>query len=376
MPDAIVIGAGIIGSAVACRLAERGVGVTILERKRPAAGTTSTSFAWANAHNKRPKPYHDLNAAGVAEHHRIALHGAGGWFHATGCLQWADDDSSRRVLRHAVEQLKAWDYRAEWIDAARAATLEPDLSLPADGAAELAFFPDEGWVEAPLLVHHLLDGAARAGALARYPDEVLGLTMDRARVNGVATSDGTFHADLVIDCTGRDAGRLLEPLGLQIQRRRSPGLLVISEPVATGLSRIVLTPVLNLRPDGAGRVLVQSGAIDDALETEAHPDAGPERCTDLLGQAAEVLPALYDARVETARLGWRALPGDGVSAVGPVPSVEGYYLVFTHSGITLGPLLGRLVAHEISSGTLEPMLGAFRPDRLLSATSSAPAVQP
>jgi glycine/D-amino acid oxidase-like deaminating enzyme len=69
--------------------------------------------------------------------------------------------------------------------------------------------------------------------------------------------------------------------------------------------------------------------------------------------------------VEAARVGWRPLPGDGLSAVGPVAGLEGYYLVFTHSGVTLGPLLGRLVAEEVTTGQVPPPLAPFRPDRLV-----------
>jgi len=38
-------------------------------------------------------------------------------------------------------------------------------------------------------------------------------------------------------------------------------------------------------------------------------------------------------------------------------------MLATHSGVTLGPLLGRLIADEIVRGTPSAMLGPFRPDR-------------
>ena len=43
--------------------------------------------------------------------------------------------------------------------------------------------------------------------------------------------------------------------------------------------------------------------------------------------------------------------------------VPGYYEAVTHSGVTLGPLLGRLLAREILEGEVDPLLSSYRPDR-------------
>src|SRR5207248_10672435 len=64
----IVIGAGIIGTTVALRLAQRGAAVTLLDQGLPGGGTTGTTFAWVNASAKEPRSYFDLNAAGMAAH--------------------------------------------------------------------------------------------------------------------------------------------------------------------------------------------------------------------------------------------------------------------------------------------------------------------
>ena len=180
-----------------------------------------------------------------------------------------------------------------------------------------------------------------------------------------------YPADVVIDCTGPRAGRLVEPLGRKIARQRSPGLLAISEPLPTCLAPVVHfeTEGVYLRPDGGGRVRIGSEAIDgalpdddDAVRAAASP-ASP-RAHELLERARAVFPPLAGARIEAVRLGWRAMPGDGFSAVGPIPGLSGYYLVFTHSGVTLGPLLGRLVADELQ-GNPANLLAGFRPDRLV-----------
>jgi glycine/D-amino acid oxidase-like deaminating enzyme len=72
MIETIVIGAGVMGASVAYRLAQAGAAVTVLEATRIGAGTSGISFAWTNAHKKPPKPYHDLNVAGMKAHAALA----------------------------------------------------------------------------------------------------------------------------------------------------------------------------------------------------------------------------------------------------------------------------------------------------------------
>ena len=83
----IVIGAGVLGSGLAWRLAQRGADVTLIERGAPAHGTTRSSFAWFNANSKRPFDYFQLNLAGMQAH--LALReelGSAPWLHEGGNL--------------------------------------------------------------------------------------------------------------------------------------------------------------------------------------------------------------------------------------------------------------------------------------------------
>src|SRR3712207_9394187 len=54
-----------------------------------------------------------------------------------------------------------------------------------------------------------------------------------------------------------------------------------------------------------------------------------------------------DAPVEEARVARRAIPPDGLPVVGRLDEARWLFHVVTHSGVTLAPLLGRLVAEEI-----------------------------
>lgn len=66
--EVVVIGGGIVGTATAYRLAEGGARVTLVDAGELGRGTSASSFAWLNSAHKRPRAYHDLNVAGMAEH--------------------------------------------------------------------------------------------------------------------------------------------------------------------------------------------------------------------------------------------------------------------------------------------------------------------
>ena len=73
---------------------------------------------------------------------------------------------------------------------------------------------------------------------------------------------------------------------------------------------------------------------------------------------------------EAARIGTRALTADGHPALGYMPGTDNLYMAVTHSGITLAPLVGRLVAEEVTGGTSEHDLSTYRPDRFDTVATS------
>ena len=120
------------------------------------------------------------------------------------------------------------------------------------------------------------------------------------------------------------------------------GLLAVSSPLAEGVSRVVHVPGMNFRPDPGGGAVLQSGATDGTVSADTPPDPALPGCATLLEAVARYLPALAGARIVEARVGVRPMPADGFTLAGAVEARPGLYLTVTHSGVTLGPLLGEL----------------------------------
>lgn len=65
----------------------------------------------------------------------------------------------------------------------------------------------------------------------------------------------------------------------------------------------------------------------------------------------------------TARVGHRPMPADGRSIVGRLPGCDNLFVAATHSGITLAPAVGAMLADEITGRPASSLLQEFRPDR-------------
>jgi glycine/D-amino acid oxidase-like deaminating enzyme len=371
MTRCIVIGAGVIGASVAFRLAQAGASVTVLEAGRVGGGTSGASFAWTNANNKPPRAYHDLNVAGMRAHAALREEfGETPWWHGGGSVEWALEEGERSALRERVTRLRSWDYAAEWLTPPQLKELEPDIDLAAVGDAPIAYYPEDGWLDPVPYAHAMVDAALRAGATLRCGVRVTQVRVEGGRVTGVGTAGGeTFRADIVVNCAGRWADEVGQLAGLRIPLAPTAGLLVFTPPIATGLRRVVRAPQCHMHPDGAGRLMLQTDDGDRAVtaETRAGPSLPPAQ--EVVRRASLVLPGLAGVAPEAARIGVRPFPADGYSAVGAMPGVTGFYVVVTHSGVTLAPFLGRAVAAELVGGRIDPRLEGFRPSRFLDQGS-------
>lgn len=380
-----VIGAGVLGVCLAARLAQAGAAVTLLDRGEPGHGATRSSFAWLNSNDKTPRAYHDLNHAGVRAWAELAASlGGPAWYRPAGNLEWATDPAGQAALAARVHRLAGWGYPAELINAAAVAALEPALRLPSP-SPQVAWFPGEGYLLTGAMVSEQAAVAARHGAtvLTGPAGQVTGFDAAGGMIRGVRTAGGQLIAtDTVVCCAGRWVPELAglaspgNPVPLVPWAGpgdSAPGLVVRAGPViAPGLARMVHAPGICLRPHSAGRVHLE--APDAAVDLHT-PEAELRRwAAELLRRARQVIPGLAQAQVAGYRVCVRPMPADGQSIVGWLPGTAGLYLAVTHSGVTLGAHLARLITGELCTGTAPAELAPYRPGRFQAHGGAAGAV--
>ena len=201
MTSIAIVGAGLLGSAVADELAGAGAGVTVLEAGQPAGGTSGSSFAWVNAQDKAPADYYELNAEGVAAYPALATSLGGDWYHPGGDISIGRGAGAAK-LADKIERHLALGYPVRELDCTAVLALEPGLELPADGELRAAHFSDDAWIDAPLLVERRLARATGLGAIVRAASAVTGFSRVGDRVTGVLTEAGPVTADVVLVAAG------------------------------------------------------------------------------------------------------------------------------------------------------------------------------
>ena len=374
--DVVVVGGGILGVSIAHALSKLGRHVVLLEERTIASGTTGTSFAWLNATSKTDDAvYHALNRRGLEKHLALAaewgetatgLAGAGSihWSHP------AAGDGGPAPLLAAASKLAAWDYPIVPLDRSALRALEPYIDFPAGSEGYLA--PLDRWLDAPRMVRRMADDTRDKGGDIREGAPVTGFLFDGDAVVGVEALLYTILAPTIVLAAGTAlpalAARARRSLARTLPVRPMPGLLVDTVPSdRTWLRHVVYFPDgsrFHMRPSGRGQSL---GADDiDAAHTISGEDSLLVGTTALLHRASDYLPdfsALELTPSAHARIGVRPMPEDGLPIIGPLAKAPSVYVAATHSGVTLGPYLGELIAREIALDEPQKDLDPYRPGR-------------
>jgi glycine/D-amino acid oxidase-like deaminating enzyme len=371
MKRAIVIGGGILGTAAAMRLGERGVSVTLLEAASLGAGASRATFGWVNASNKTPQAYFHLNVDGMNEYRRMQREfGDPPWMRFDGHLEWDTRERGADRIREKITRLRSWGYTAEILSPADARLLEPDLVLP-ETVEEVAWYPQEGTMDAAMMVGAFAARARAHNVLLRTGTRVSRLLAGGSRVTGVELASGEhLHADVVVSATGSASPGLLGDAGFELPMAPTVGMVAVTGPSIAQLRSVVHDGTIDLRPDSAGRVMMRHDDFDAMVDDGTLEMPIPAFVDDLMARAVAVVPAVTASRVEAIRVTTRPIPGDGKPVAGFVPGVEGLYVMVMHSGVTIGPLVARLAAREIVDGIAETRLAPFRPGREIHPSTS------
>jgi glycine/D-amino acid oxidase-like deaminating enzyme len=372
-----VVGAGIVGTAVARELAVRGVAVTLVDRAGISEGTTGRGEGNVLCSDKEAGPELELTLHALAVFDELeARLGDEARIMRKGALIVHPEAATWAAEPARLERLRAAGVVGELLapDAVRA--LEPALDGPLHGASR---FPLDLQCDPVRIARALAREAAAAGARIRTGCAVERIAVRGERVTGLQTADGPIDAAAVVLAAGPWSAALAESAGLrlplvprrgQLVRLRAPRRDLVRHKVVDGSylgsvlsadAGLQLSTVVETTWDGD--VLVGSSRERRGFDLTVDPavsDAMVARAARLFG----TLPALERAGEWAGLRPW--LP-DHRPAIGASAAVPGLWVATGHegAGVALGPVTGRVLAQAYCGEPVLVDLCPFSPDRFL-----------
>jgi len=372
MDDVVIVGAGLIGLALARELALRGAGVRILDTGEPGR-----QASWAAAGMLAPLsegldgPLYDLCAASLERFPAFVDElrqetGLDAHLRGEGFLAPAYDDAGVAALEARVSAAREHGYDATMLTRGQAIHLEPALAP----VAAAAHFAREASVDNRLLGRALRASVERLGVRVEQGTPWVRLAATQRRLSGVETATGFVPASVVVNAAGAWAGSLEGvPEAARVPVRPVKGqMLALEMPADIIRHTIYAERVAYFVPRDDGRLIV--GATVEHVGFDTRVTAAG--VSGLLDAALRIAPALGDLSIVETWAGLRPGTPDGLPYLG-ASSLEGYFLATGHlrNGVLLTPVTAEVLADVIEG--LEPRLSvaAFSPQRARLATDSA-----
>jgi glycine oxidase len=359
-----VVGAGIVGCAIAHELAARGARVQLIDPRGIARGATRASAGILAPQIEGHIPqlrslaacslamYDDFIRRVESDSHRSIE------YSRRGTLQVALDDSEAVALSRDARALAGNGVECQMLDADDTRGLETALTGRAIAAL---LVPMHGHVAAAPLTEALAE-AARAHGVRLSTAAVVEIdsTGDVARLT---TTEETIESDVVIVASGswQVPSRPSQPPPVKPIR----GQLVQLRVDRVAASRVIWGTACYVVPWSDGTILV--GATVEDVGFDEHPTA--EGVRGLLSAAIGLIPALEGARFEAVRVGFRPKTVDELPFIGRSETMPRVFYALGHyrNGVLLAPLTAALMADLVLENKERPELALVRPGRLANA---------
>jgi glycine oxidase len=367
--DVLVIGAGVVGLAIAWRAAQRGLRVTLAD-PTPGQGATHVAAGMLTPLAEAAFAERDLFRLGIESLRRYPgfaaelteLTGLPTGLLQTGTLQVAYDGDDLAVLEETRQLQESFGWPARRLTARECRQAEPMLDPAVRGG---------------LLAEQ--DGSIDPRLLGEPAAEIL--TAGGAVTGARLADDSVISAPLVVVAAGWQSAALaglgpagslpLRPVKGQILRLRPgprpagmpPGLL------GRTVRGLVRGSSVYLVPRADGELVV--GATQEELGPDTTVTAGG--VWELLRDARLLVPGITEFELAQAQAGLRPGTPDNAPVIGP-GALPGLVLATGHfrGGVLLAPVTADMVADYLVSGRMPELAAPFAPARFWSGGSAGP----
>jgi glycine oxidase len=374
-PTVAIIGAGVIGLAIAWRLAQRGAKVTVFDKGTAGSGASYAAAGMLAAHleaEPREESLVALNRGSQALWPAFAaeLEAASGLAvdlrtEGTLLLALTGDDQSR--LKHVLAFQKSLGLPLEWLTTAEVRRREPHLTPSISGAI---FSPQDHQVDNRAVAAALREAALKAGVTLRENTPVERIVTSDHRVTGVGIAGEMVSADIVILAAGawsRGIAGLPTASLPPVRPVKGQMLALRMDPQAPLLTHVVWAPGAYLVPRNDGRLLI--GATVEEKGFDPNLTAGGQLA--LLEATWRALPGIEELPIHEMWVGFRPGSRDDAPIIGE-SSVPGLIYATGHyrNGILLTPVTAEAIAALVMDGKADPRVAKFGFERFAQAMAA------
>jgi sarcosine oxidase subunit beta len=355
-----VIGGGIMGTATAYHLAQRGVDVLLLEKTHLGAGSTGRTGGIVRQHySLEVTARMALRALKAWENFDEMVGGDVGFVRSGVAFVTGHDDKAGVEANVKLQQ--SVGIRTELLDGDALREVAPYLVTEDIGAA--AYEPDSGTADGSLSCTAYAARARELGATVKQGVEVTGIRLAGGRIAGVDTNEGPVDAPVVVNTAGPWGMRLAKMVGVEVPAEVSRHQVVsfaqpkdFQAPTHLVLGDFVIGHYLRSETGG----LTLAGSLKDDISDEV-PDPDNYNTEidrpfveDMVDCSTRRMPALERGAVQGGWSGLYSVTPDWHMIVDHVEDVPGFVigLGFSGSGFKMGPVVGEMLA-DLATGQQE-----------------------
>jgi glycine oxidase len=360
--DVAIVGAGVIGCAIAYELARSTtLHIVVLDRGTPgceassaAAGVLAVASGRArqgvllDLRRRSAAMFPDLTGV-LQEETRIDV-----GYRPCGLIAPAYSTDEAGALQDLVAHRTRQGFRSEMLEPVTLRSMEPALS-PAVSAG--AWFGDEASVHSERLVAALVAAARRRKVEFRTQCAVHGISSTRAGVR-LQVGQEVLEAATAVVAAGAWSAPLLEhSYSLKVPLRPARGEMVAVKPVAWRLQHILAAGETYLVPRADGEVVIGSTTAFVGFDKQVTA----EGLARLQAGAAELVPQIRAEAVVRTWAGLRPCSTIRRPIIAPLPGVDHVILATGHhrNGILLAPITARMVTEMITGAAPSVPLRPF-----------------
>jgi sarcosine oxidase subunit beta len=364
--EVVIVGAGIMGCAIAHQLAERGMrDIVVFERDQIGRGATADA-----AGGIRQQFSTETNV-------RLATYSVRVWetfdqrfgqeisLRQQGYLFLLKDPEDEPVFRANLALQQRLGVPARWVDPEEIREINPNLVL--DGVYGGTFCPEDGWCDTFAATIGYARAAQRLGVSFREESPVLEIAVERGKVAGVSTPDGEVSTPLVILCSGPQTRQVGALAGVDIPVDPYRRMSWITEPFdalpPTLPMTIDFSSGLYVHPESGGFLFGMANRDEPISFDKSVDEAWMATTVEAL---VELVPAFEEASILNGWAGFYEVTPDDNPVLGFVDEVEGLAVAagFSGHGFMQGPAIGACMAELILDGQAKTVdIAAFRPTR-------------